>query len=470
MTRPPATYAVLNAEIQPRTMARLLSLHDMESGVLVCHPVPPAKAAGNLAPDVLYALGKHPSTRGWPRNPRAAEHSSTIWLQAERITDVLLLRAELFAHTSLAELVELNRRAGARTWLIFDSLSARRAAAAQLGARLTTRVRITPRGDQPRTPIKTHTRWPATSPWLARASATRTFTIDQLNALDARMHAAFNNTSSWLSTQRQLSPEATERFLALLTSDASQQTRYARILGASSALLLHGLAPEIRERSGRRSTIACAPNSKQAREIRRHSNPARAALKAITMLTDIDAETLAYLTLDQLIQTPCGVVLGSHLLQNSSAAALRAHTAYQSAQGQSSTGPMFTRRQLAEHSDAGEQNDNPPPQRLEVILAALESSLDLTFPQPHLASGFRAPVEDIYQDAQLIVRLLRLSPSRALPLARLQDAEQEAAQRLIAINAAKLHEGSVAATDHLRFSQFLADTPSYLASVRTERQ
>jgi hypothetical protein len=426
MSEPPDTYAVLNAEIQPQTMARLLSLHDVESGVLVCHPVPPATAAGNLTPDVLYALGKHPSTRGWPRNPRAAERSSTIWLQAERITDVLLLRAELFAHTTLAELVALNRRAGARTWLIFDSLTARRAAASHLGALLATQVQITPRGDQPSTPTKTLTRWPPTSPWLARSSATRAFTVDQLNALDARMHAAFNNTSSWLSAQRQLSPEATERFLALLTSDASQPTRYARILGASSALLLHGIASEIHERSGRRSATARNPTSEQAREIRRHSNPASAALKAITMLTDIDAETLSYLTLDQLIQTPRGVVLGDHLLQNSSAAALRAHTAHQGTQGQPSTVPMFTRRQLAENRDARQQKNHQTAQRLDLKLAALTGSLDLTFPQPQLASDFRGPAEDTYQEAQLIVRLPSPQP---LPSASARTSSERRTRR-----------------------------------------
>jgi hypothetical protein len=42
-------------------------------------------------------------------------------------------------------------------------------------------------------------------------------------------------------------------------------------------------------------------------------------------------------------------------------------------------------------------------------------------------------------------------------------------RRLVAGHAAKVHEGLLAATQHLRFSQFLADTPSYLARVRSER-
>jgi hypothetical protein len=469
MTRPPATYTVLNPDIEPRRMARLLGLHDLEQGVVVCHPVPPQVRTDHLGRDVLYALGKRPSTRGWPRSPTAAERFSTIWLQAERITDVLLVRADLFAHTTLANLVELNRGAGARTWLVFDSANARHAAAGQLGSRPAARVRITPRADQPAAPPRARgTRWPMPSPWLARAAATRVFTVDQVNAIDARMHAAFNNTSSWLSTRRRLLPEATERFLEILTSDASQQYRRARVLGASSALLLHGLAPEIRDRPRRPGAIACDPTNEQAREIRRHSNPASAALKALALLTDIDAEMLAYLTLDQLIRMPRGILLGHHLLQGAGAAALRAHALHQSTRGQPATAPLFTRRQLAEHRDPSGQKKSRSrtPRRLEVRLAALAGSLDITFPQPQIDPDFGAPAEDTCHDAGLIVRLLRLTASRALPLARLQDHEREAARRLLAGHAARLHEGSLAATDHLRFSQFVADTPGYLADVR----
>jgi hypothetical protein len=235
-------------------------------------------------------------------------------------------------------------------------------------------------------------------------------------------------------------------------------------------LLLHGLAPEIRDRPSRQGAVACDPTREQEREIRRHNSPAGAALKAIALLTDIDAETLAHLTLDQLIQTPCGILLGNYLIRGTGAAALRAYAAHQSARGQPSTAQLFTRRQLAEHHGVVGEKHGSTRRRLEVRLAALAGSLDITFPQPELDEGFGAPAEDTYQDAGLVVRLLRLNPSRALPLERLQNSEREAARRLVAGRAAKLHEGFLAATEHLRFSQFLADTPSYLARVRTERE
>lgn len=471
MTLPPATYTVLNPNIEPSTMARLLSLHDIERGVLVCHPVPPQAGDGHLARDVLFALGKHPASGGWPRYRDVTSHAA-IWLRAERITDVVLVRADLFTGAAIADLIELGRGAGARTWLIFDSVSARRAATDHLGARPAARVRTSPRAAEPSVPVKAHesSRWPTPSPWIARAAATRALTIDHVNAVDARMHAAFKNMSSWLATRQRLLPDATERFLEILTSDTSPRYRYARRIGAGSALLLHGLAHEIGDRSRQRGALACAPTCAQAREIRRHSNPASAALKAIALLTSLDTETLAYLTLDQLIQTPNGALLGDYLLQGAGAAALRAYAAYQSTRGQPPTAPLFTRRQLAEHHDAVGENDSSVPRRLGLRLAALPASLDIAFPQPQLDPGFGAPAEDARQDAGLVVRLLRLVPSRALPLAHLQSSEREAARRLVAGHAAKVHEGLLAATEHLRFSQFLADTPGYLARVRSERR
>ncbi len=80
MTRTPTAYTVQTPDIKPRTMARLLGLHDPDNGVVVCHPVPPRAGAGHLAHDVLYALGKRPSTPGWPRSPHTIERDVRRWL------------------------------------------------------------------------------------------------------------------------------------------------------------------------------------------------------------------------------------------------------------------------------------------------------------------------------------------------------------------------------------------------------
>jgi hypothetical protein len=75
MTRPPPAYTVLNPDIEPRTMARLLGLHDPDKGVVVCHPVPSRNGTSHLTHDVLHALGVVPGDvpnagSGWPVTER----------------------------------------------------------------------------------------------------------------------------------------------------------------------------------------------------------------------------------------------------------------------------------------------------------------------------------------------------------------------------------------------------------------
>jgi hypothetical protein len=102
----------------------------------------------------------------------------------------------------------------------------------------------------------------------------------------------------------------------------------------------------------------------------------------------------------------------------------------------------------------------------EIKLAVLGGSLDITYPQPLLRARFQTPRRVCQEDAALILRLLRLSPSRALDIRRLSDVEERALPRLWAARAVKIHDGLVAATDHLRFSQFSADSARYIAGRR----
>lgn len=468
MSSPPDTYTVLNPDIKPRTMTRLLGLHDLERGVVVGHPVPPRIRTGHLARDVLYALGKHPSTPGWPGGPVTAERLSVAWLRAEQITDVLLVRADLFTPSTLVDLIELNRAAEARTWLLFDSPHAHRRANESLEVTPAARVRIKPRTGQSSTSVKGARvkRWRTPSPWIARAAATCLLPFDQGDYVDARIRTGFENTHRWVaSNRRRMTPAITEQFLEILTSDSSPQYRYARTVGAHSALLHHGLASEILDRKPHRRTVTCDPTYAQAREIRRHSHPTSAALKTLALLTDLDAETLAYLTLDQLIPTPNGVLLGKYHMKGAGAAALRAHKAHQSTSGRRSRNQLFTSRQLDEHFSESNQTGRTAPRTLKVKLAKLPDSLSSSYPQPDLPAGFDAPALDICHEASLILRLLRIHRAGALPWGYLTTTEREAAQRLTATRVTKMADHYLAATDHLLLSQFRLDRYRYVANA-----
>lgn len=457
---------ILNPDIAPQTMTRLLSLHDPDSGVVVCHPVPPGPRIGQLPLDVLHALGKRPKIAGWPAAHALAESYVKIWLAAEQITDLLLVRSDLFAAAPLGELVSFAREAGTRTWLIFDESSRRREATERLKARPAEQLHLTHivQPHRKRTAARSKP-WLTPSPWVARAAAIRTFTVQEFNDIDARIYAAFKATSAHISGQRQLERTSLERFLDVLTSDSVARHRHARLLGAGCALLQHGFAPELDERHTARRTVVINPTSEQAIEIRRHSSPTNAALRVLASFTDLDRTTLDGLTLDQVIETSQGVYLGGYLLRGAAGAALRAQRAHQQSRGHTLSEHLFTQAQLDSHRGPWGSGSRTPSRQLAVKLAALPSSLDISFPQPPLNANFTTPEPETKADAALLLRLLRLSPSRALALAHLAQPERAAAQRLTAAHAVRVYEGLIAASDHLRFSQFLFDTANYIARL-----
>lgn len=467
MTAGRQLYSVLNPDLEPHRIATLLRLNDPDRGVLVCHPVPPVARSGYLSRDVLHALGKRPSTAGWPGRQAASVNYAKVWLGAERISDLVLVRADLFGAQALSELVAIADDAGARTWLIFDEATRHRAASESLDTRPARRVRIAPVREAERGQRPARARpWPTPSPWLARAAAAHEFAPEAFNEIDLRMYAAMKATSAWISAQRQLTPSTVERVIDVLTTDPLAEHRHARLRGSIAALLQHGFAAELHERRGPGRQLATDPTEVQASEIRAHSNPTSAALTALALLTDLDRAMLRALTLDQAIEAPNGVSVGGFLLRGAAAAALRAHLAHQRSRGGAPGEPLFTARALGGYRGPQGRGAARSSSRLDIKLAALDGSLDITYPQPLLRARFQTPRRDCQEDAALILRLLRLNPSRALDIRHLSDVEERALSRLWAACAVKIHDGLVAATDHLRFSQFSTDSARYIAGRR----
>ena len=99
-------------------VAELGARHDPDHGVVVCHPRSGAAPLPVLGEDVLVALGKRPgglvaegvSRRGWAL--------AGMWLRAERIEHLVVLRAHLLAPQRWRELAELTAAAGTRLWLV----------------------------------------------------------------------------------------------------------------------------------------------------------------------------------------------------------------------------------------------------------------------------------------------------------------------------------------------------------------
>jgi hypothetical protein len=93
-------------------------LHDLEHGRVVCHPLPGGTGERWLAFDILAALGKdltsfgaeHVGMRGW--------WWAELWLRAEEIGDVFVLRTHLLNERARERLFQLQLACGFRLWLI----------------------------------------------------------------------------------------------------------------------------------------------------------------------------------------------------------------------------------------------------------------------------------------------------------------------------------------------------------------
>lgn len=99
-------------------VAELGARHDPDHGVVVCHPRSGAAPLPVLGEDVLVALGKRPgglvaegvSRRGWAL--------AGMWLRAERIEHLVVLRAHLLPPSRWRELAALTAAAGTKLWLV----------------------------------------------------------------------------------------------------------------------------------------------------------------------------------------------------------------------------------------------------------------------------------------------------------------------------------------------------------------
>lgn len=96
----------------------LSRLHDLGAGRVVCHPRPRG-SAGTLGSDLLQALGKHPDAVALEQPGEALWALVEWWLRAERIEDLVLLRAHQLREGLTQRLHAAAAAVGARVWLVW---------------------------------------------------------------------------------------------------------------------------------------------------------------------------------------------------------------------------------------------------------------------------------------------------------------------------------------------------------------
>jgi hypothetical protein len=111
-------HVVFDPDDSPQCVRLVMRLACPAVGRAVCHPAPTASSSALFAIDLLVTLGKrfdavrseHAVRRGW--------QLTTIWMQAEQITDLFVLRADRLAARRWQELLDLAQRCCLRLWLI----------------------------------------------------------------------------------------------------------------------------------------------------------------------------------------------------------------------------------------------------------------------------------------------------------------------------------------------------------------
>ena len=88
------------------------------AGRVVYHPAPTASSSELFAIDLLVALGKRFDALRVESAVRRSWPLTTIWMRAEQVTDLFVLRADRLAARRWQELLELARCCGLRLWLI----------------------------------------------------------------------------------------------------------------------------------------------------------------------------------------------------------------------------------------------------------------------------------------------------------------------------------------------------------------
>lgn len=109
---------VLDPRDDAACVRALLELHQPAAGRVVCHPRPSVTWPA-LVEDLLRALGKHSRSLSRERCTAHGPRLLRVWLRAEPIRHLVVLRAHRLAPTLLSCLVDLAAAADVALWLVW---------------------------------------------------------------------------------------------------------------------------------------------------------------------------------------------------------------------------------------------------------------------------------------------------------------------------------------------------------------
>lgn len=332
------------------TRIQVNDLHDLAAGVIVVHPQP---ATRRLAHDLLVALNKDFRSPGWPTSPPRAWKLAELWLTAEAVRHIVVYGAHRLTAHDLQRLADAAAASRVTVWLLTCSPDqACRAHCSSLARLLTVcgsarplEVGETARGSRPAVVCA------ATDFVSFRASCYRLLGLGNVRALDERLSEVMWRVQRWIG-ERRAHPTRWDAgaLLEQLLGDARDQEDAVVVIRATQlaffeqGYLLSLDAATICDAT--RLILSQPANDAGAAALRRMTDPALAALGALTACTPLDAQRLAGLRLHSVDDHGEHVTLGrvSYDVPVAMRGLLRAQLLHRTGQGATRDQELFVDR------------------------------------------------------------------------------------------------------------------------------
>lgn len=377
----------------PAVVRQFARLHDPSGGVLVIRPTP-GRGEGGIARDILRSLGKRFDI---PRTPRAAPQlleSARIWLRAEQIRLLIIMRANGRPTEDWQTLISLRDTGLEELWLILQDAPLQPDHRAALNAATYDEIAAQdmsgylPRAPRDRPPDPAPGAHPPVPhadfvAFLARCS--ELLDDDDLKHVASTYRAAQQATGQWLDRRSQTSPAEVFAFLGHLASVDSIDCALSRLRGAQARLLLAGLLLQIdagRFAAWHDATPRIQLTAPISQLLRAFTSTPSTALAALSLLTRWSPERLSSIGIAD-IDADATELRGGHPIPDHARALIRAHLLARAAVIATPDAPFFSGQDPADRAST------------RLLNAQLDAIADLTGLQFVGRKHARAPTDEV---------------------------------------------------------------------------
>ena len=287
-------------------------------GRAVCRPTPGAGTSPQLAADLLVALGKRFDALRFERVQTRAWDLVDIWIEAEQVRHLFVLRAHLQSARAWGELVSLGQRGGVEIWMVCAADRASRdrpvqepqlwSPAAFAAHWLSDRDNDSGNGDGdgadlgfPEVPTEDFPTF--------RASCRRLLDRPTFERVDRVYRASMDETTAWLAcrqprSRRLVPPEidvadAAAQLQSLLVGDRGPAEAIVRLRGAQAAYFRAGwlisFEPSVVPSDSGLVNLGPGLDAVVAARLRRLCTPRSAAAMVLFLVADMRSEALCRL-------------------------------------------------------------------------------------------------------------------------------------------------------------------------------